>query len=137
MARDLHPVLSAGERRALVREGLDHFNAGRYYEAHESWEEIWRSTRPEPKELFRGLIQVAVGLYHHHSRGNPDPAGRVLARGLRRIEAYPQGTEGLDLDTLRAGARRWEGWLADPHGAPPQPPRLSLLGDDAGPCQDP
>lgn len=124
MGRVLHPVLTAAERGALLREGIDHFNAGRYFDAHESWEEIWRSTTPEPKELFRGLIQVAVGLYHHHVRGKAAPARRVLARGLRRLERYPQGTEGLDLDALRTAARRWEGWLAAPGGTPPPPPQL-------------
>lgn len=124
MSRVLHPVLSSDQRRALVREGIEHFNARRYFEAHEAWEEVWRSTTPEPRELWRGLIQVAVGLYHHHTRGNRGPARRVLARGLRRLEAFPQGTEGLDLDALRAEARLWDAWLSDPRGAPPPPPEI-------------
>jgi MFS family permease len=124
VARPLHPELTAAERRALLEEGIAHFNAGRFFDAHESWEEIWRSTTPEPKELWRGLIQVAVGLHHHLVRGNPAPARRVLARGLRRLEAFPQGAEGLDLDALRAAARAWEDWLARPEGDPPPLPTL-------------
>lgn len=120
MGRALHPVLAAAEREALAAEGVESFNAGRFFDAHESWEEIWRSTTPEPRELWRGLIQIAVGLYHHLERRNPAPARRVLARGLRRVERLPQGTEGLDLDALCTAARRWEAWLADP--APPAPP---------------
>lgn len=128
MARILHPVLTASERAALVAEGIEHFNAGRFFEAHEAWEEIWRSTTPEPRELWRGLIQVAVGLYHHETRGNPAPARRVLARGLRRLEDYPQGTEGLDLVGLRATAALWESWLAGPRRtAPPPRPRVERI----------
>lgn len=126
MARVLHPELTAAEQRALARAGIDHFNAGRYFEAHEAWEEIWRSTTPEPKELWRGLIQVAVGLYHHLERGNAAAARRVLARGLRRLERYPQGTEGVDLDALRAAARAWEAWLARPEGESPPLPRVAF-----------
>jgi hypothetical protein len=155
VARVLHPELTAAERRALARAGVDHFNAGRYFEAHEAWEEIWRS-RPAPEppaaedragapspppggeeregekeggcnnDLWRGLIQVAVGLYHHRERGNPAAARRVLARGLRRLEPYSQGTEGLDLDALRAAARSWQAWLAQPEGEPPPLPRLEI-----------
>ncbi len=126
--RVLHPDLAPQERSALLRAGIEHFNAGRFFEAHEAWEEIWRSTRPEPRELFRGLIQVAVGLYHFVERGNPAPARRVLARGLARVEPFPQGTEGLDLDRLCTGGRAWRDWLAAPAGEPPPLPRLSRHG---------
>lgn len=126
MARILHPELTAAERLRLIREGIDHFNAGRYFDAHEAWEEIWRSTTPEPKDLWRGLIQIAVGLYHHLERGNPSAARRVLTRGLRRLEPFPQGTETLDLDALRAGARAWEVWLTHPAGDPPRLPCVEL-----------
>lgn len=129
MARVLHPELTAADRRRLVREGVDRFNAGRFFDAHEAWEEVWRSTTPEPKDLWRGLIQVAVGLYHHLERGNPAAARRVLARGLRRIEPFPQGTEGLDLDALRAAARLWQDWLTDREGDPPPLPRVELARD--------
>lgn len=128
MARALHPELTAAERSAHLREGMEHFNAGRFFEAHESWEEIWRSTTPEPKDLWRGLIQVAVGLHHYLVRGKPAPARRVLARGLRRLEAYPQGTEGLDLDTLRVAARAWEGWLMRSEGEAPPLPEARFVG---------
>ena len=126
MGRPLHPDLTAAERAALAEEGRERFNAGRFFDAHESWEEIWRSTAPEPTELWRGLIQVAVGLHHHVVRGKPAHARRVLGRGLRRLEPFPQGTEGLDLDTLRAAARTWEAWLARPEGEPPPLPSLGL-----------
>lgn len=124
MARVLHPELTAAKRRRLVRTGIDCFNSGRFFDAHEAWEEVWRSTTPEPKELWRGLIQVAVGLYHHLERGNPAAARRVLARGLRRLEPFPQGTEGLDLDLFRAAAHAWQGWLGEPVGDPPPLPRV-------------
>jgi hypothetical protein len=132
----LHPVLTADQRKDLVRAGVEHFNAGRYFEAHEAWEEIWRSTTPEPRDLWRGLIQVAVGLYHHVARGNPAPAHRVLARGLRRVAAYPQGIEGLDLEGLRAGARAWEAWLERAEGAPPERPRLRWTDVGTGGAED-
>lgn len=127
MPRALHPELTAAERSAHLREGMEHFNAGRFFEAHESWEEIWRSTTPEPRDLWRGLIQVAVGLHHHLVRGKPAPARRVLARGLRRIESYPQGTEGLNLDALRAEARAWEEWLGHRECDPPPLPELRTV----------
>jgi predicted metal-dependent hydrolase len=60
MRADLHPDLDPAERRRLVRLGVDLFNRGDFFEAHEVLEEVWRSTRPEPRDLFQELIQVAA-----------------------------------------------------------------------------
>lgn len=124
MPTALHPELPAAERDRLLREGVSRFNAGRYFDAHESWEEIWRSTTPEPAELFRGLIQVAVGLYHYVVREKPAPARRVLARGLRRVEPFAPRAEGLDLARFVDEAAAWEAFLAAGAGEPPPRPRL-------------
>ena len=75
------------------------------------WEEVWRSTTPEPKELLQGLIQVAVGMVHHRDRGRPAVARRVLAKGRRRVEPYAPAALGLDLDALLASVDGWSRWL--------------------------
>src|SRR6185503_690713 len=80
MTSALHPELEPEERRLLLLRGVELFNAARFYEAHEVWEEVWRSTTPEPKDLLQGLIQVAVGMVHHRDRGRPAVARRVLAK---------------------------------------------------------
>lgn len=123
----LHPDLTPRQRRRLIREGIERFNTGRYYDAHESWEEVWRSTTPEPADLWRGLIQIAVGLYHFEVRNKPAPARRVLARGLDRVERFPQGSEGLDLERLCREGRAWHEWLDSGRGDPPPRPRLRLI----------
>jgi pSer/pThr/pTyr-binding forkhead associated (FHA) protein len=50
-------------------EGITHFNARRYFEAHESWEEIWLRSSGEAKIFYQMLIQAAVGL-HHYEKAN-------------------------------------------------------------------
>ncbi|PYQ54387.1 MAG: hypothetical protein DMF53_29615, partial [Acidobacteria bacterium] len=60
--RVLHPEISQEERERLFRVGIDLVNRGQFFAAHEAWEEIWRSTTPEPRGLFQGLIQVAAAL---------------------------------------------------------------------------
>ena len=137
MTRELHPVLTPARRAELVREGTELFHAGRYFEAHEAWEEIWRSTTPEPRELFQGLVQLAAAFHHLNERKRPDVARRVLAKarrrlvGLRRADAdvEPAGASTasardpapLDLPALLVQIERWEDWLADDAGEPPPP----------------
>ncbi|RMH16889.1 MAG: DUF309 domain-containing protein [Acidobacteria bacterium] len=125
--RSLHPELTPARRRALFRRGLELFDAGRYFECHEAFEEIWRSTTPEPRDLFQGLIQVAVGLHHWHARRRPDVARRVLAKGRRRLAPLAPACRGLDLHDLLAAVAAWESWLAHPSGQPPPAPRIAVV----------
>jgi hypothetical protein len=122
----LHPDLAPEERRRLLLAGVDHFNAGRFFEAHEVWEEVWRSTEPEPKELLQGLIQVAVGMVHHRDRGRPAVACRVLAKGRRRIEPHAPMALGLDLAALLDSVDGWSRWLEHRDGEAPPLPRLRV-----------
>ncbi|HEV8632355.1 MAG TPA: DUF309 domain-containing protein [Thermoanaerobaculia bacterium] len=126
---ELHPVLSAEQRAALVRGGTEHFHAGRFFDAHEAWEEIWRSTTPEPRDLFQGLVQLAAAFHHLQVRRRPDVARRVLVRARRRLAALSGDAGGLDLGALLPQLSAWDAWLAAPVG--PAPPMPSLSWRDA------
>ena len=128
--RELHPDLSPEDRRILFQRGIDLFNAQRFYDCHEAFEEIWRSTTPEPRDLFQGLIQVAVGFYHDLERQRPDVARRVLAKGRRRLELLSSqdlGEFGIDLMGLLASVMAWEHWLETCEVPRPPLPKLRRL----------
>lgn len=128
-SRHLHPELTPEERRNFFLRGVELFNERRFFECHEAFEEIWRSTTPEPRNLFQGLIQVAVGFYHHVERRRRDVACRVMAKGRRRLTNLEPEAEqefGLDVASLVEAALRWEAWLAEPDGPAPEVPRLTL-----------
>ena len=50
-------------------EGIDCFNRGAYFQAHEVWESVWMEEGGTAKDFYKGLIQVAVCL-HHFGNGN-------------------------------------------------------------------
>jgi len=88
------------------RKGLEQFNRRRFFDAHETWEEIWLPT-PEPEKTFlQGIIQVAAA-FHHYTRGNHAGTRSLLQAGLKKLERFPKTHRGLQLEELRAAARRW------------------------------
>jgi uncharacterized protein len=89
------------ENHRLARE---HFNAGRFFPAHEAWETAWKQARgTEEAELFKGLSQLGAG-YVHLLRGNAHGAITLLRRAARRVGRYPAGTRGVDTLAVAASA---------------------------------
>lgn len=122
--RVLHPDLTAGERERLFREGIGLFNRGRFFESHETWEEIWRSTTPEPKDLFQGLIQVAAAMHQFLDLKRDQGPLRTLAKARQRLESYAPTGLGLDLADLLQQVESWQSWLEHRQGDPPPVPVL-------------
>ena len=122
--RVLHPDLSAAERECFFGEGIALFNQGRFFEAHEAWEEIWRSTTPEPKNLFQGLIQVAAALHQFLDLNRIDGPRRTLAKARMRLEPYVPIALGIDIEDLLEQVGRWETWLEQREGEHPPTPAL-------------
>ena len=78
--------------------------AGRYWEAHESLEDLWREC-PYPLRLFHyALIKVAVGLLHVERRSAP-PAERQLTQAALYLEPFTPAFAALDTGTILAQVR--------------------------------
>jgi predicted metal-dependent hydrolase len=101
------PVLQEDERRAFEK-GVAEFNAGQYFECHDTLEDLWSGVRGPSRDFFQGLIQVAVA-FHHLTRGNLAGAESLLQRAQGRLAKYPDRYYGFDLERLRA---ELFGWLA-------------------------
>jgi predicted metal-dependent hydrolase len=81
--------------------GLEHIRAGRYFEAHEELELVWRAAPPEERDFYQGLVHVAVAWYQA-GRGRPVGTERQLEKAIRRLEPYEPVHRGVDVAALRA-----------------------------------
>jgi uncharacterized protein len=72
----------------LLGDGINFFNAGRYFEAHEAWEDLWREAEGPVRLFYQGLVQAAVGL-HHLGKGNLTGARAQLTKSVSKLEQYP------------------------------------------------
>ncbi len=99
------------------QEGIAHFNRGEYFEAHESWEEVWLKAAEPEKTFLQGIIQIAAA-FHHYNRKNLRGAKSLLRAGLAKLERFPARRRGIALESLREAVRRWLASL-DAGKAPP------------------
>jgi predicted metal-dependent hydrolase len=85
---------------AHVIEGLELYNAGEYFKCHEVLENAWRAEKGPIRELYRGILQVAVG-YYHIQRGNYIGARKMFKRCRRWLAPFPDTCQGINLAGLR------------------------------------
>jgi uncharacterized protein len=88
----------------LLTEGINFFNSGRYFEAHEAWEDLWRGSQEPVRLFYQGLIQAAVGL-HHLARGNFNGANAQLFKAIAKLEQYPDAFLEIDNKQLAEDLR--------------------------------
>lgn len=125
--RVLHPVLTSEERKRLFWEGINLFNRGEFYDSHEVWEDVWRSNKPEPRDLFQGLIQVAAAIHQFRDLKRQDGPRRTLAKARQRLEPYAPAACGLDVGSLLTAVGAWQSWLEHRQGDPPPEPLIHVL----------
>ena len=103
----------SSEETALLEEGAGLFDAGKFWHAHESWEDLWNDLkrRAAPIEeilLVQGLIQTAALLLHYERHNEvgvrkqwakltPKLSGWTLAWGID-IARHVEVVEGYALD---------------------------------------
>ena len=91
--------------RTYFLEGVSHFNAREFWEAHESWETIWLVAESDIEQFLQGMIQLAAA-YHHVKRGTHRGAVRLFEAALRRLEPFPRRFSGIDRSAAEETARR-------------------------------
>ncbi len=116
--KDLPTVIAANARRIDAeiletacqgplsekgRRGLELFNTAEYFEAHEWLEAAWNEDPSPGRELYRGILQVAVA-YFHITRGNYPGAAKLFLRRRQWLDPLPDVCRGVDVQALRLQA---------------------------------
>lgn len=89
--------------------GVSHFNACEFWEAHESWEQLWLAAESDLTIFLQGLIQLAAA-YHHVKRGTLPGAVRLFDSALDKLQRFPMRYCGIDRAEAEIAARRDRAW---------------------------
>ncbi|HUF52581.1 MAG TPA: DUF309 domain-containing protein [Dehalococcoidia bacterium] len=104
------------DHEAELAKALREFNSWRFYDCHETLEDVWREAggkamgkglgqRDELADFYQGVIKVAAG-FHHLFRGNYEGVMKVLGDAPRLLAPYRPRTAGVDVDGLLADVER-------------------------------
>ena len=101
--------------------GVDLWNRGFFWEAHEAWEEPWRAAGRDTAagRALQGLILLAAAAVKHEL-GARAPGRRLAARGARLLSEGPPSRPGFDPRAFAVAVVMWVG------GARAAPPLLRL-----------
>jgi uncharacterized protein len=102
---DLDAACAAPSPPELAR-AIEEFNAGEFFEQHETLELLWRATPGEIRHLYEGILQVGVGMHHLFKNHNFHGAVVKLDHGIQLLSAFPALCHGVDVARLRRDAAR-------------------------------
>ncbi len=88
----------------LGRRGIEMFNAGEYYKCHDDLEAAWVADQGPGRDLYRGILQVAIALYQVQ-RGNYRGAVKMLLRVRQWLDPLPDVCRGVQVARLRENAQ--------------------------------
>ncbi len=111
---------------AGYERGLRLLEIGRWFEAHEAFEQAWRASESSERDFFQGLVHVAVAWYQA-GRANRVGCERQLEKAGRRLAPFDPVHRGLDVAELRRQVHAARGRFPDlpPLRVPTVPPPRS------------
>ncbi len=78
-------------------EAIDQFNREEYFECHETLEDLWRAENGRIRGLYKGILQIGVGIYHAR-RSNLKGALRLISSGMKLTSQFTPYCLGIDVE---------------------------------------
>lgn len=100
----MHKPMPLELERKLYYEGIQLFNDHEFFEAHETWEDIWHMAYGLKHDFYQGMIQCAVSLEHYH-RSNPRGVLSLYRSYQPKFKDLPAVFMGLDIPKFLGAMR--------------------------------
>jgi predicted metal-dependent hydrolase len=87
----------------LLIKGIHEFNAGAYFEQHETLETAWREEPGPIRQMYQGILQIGVA-YYQIQRQNYTGALRMFQRAWQYLDPLPDVCQGVNIAQFRIDA---------------------------------
>lgn len=102
----MNPGVLFGKREEkLFLEGIRLFNDRKFWEAHETFEDVWRAQKGDAKKLVQGFVQAAAALSYIAKR-RYESILYLLDKSVEKLSAMKDFLPGLEISSLIDSLRR-------------------------------
>lgn len=98
-----HPCLEAPPPG--LRQGVEEFNRGQFFECHETLEELWMAENRPIRRLYQGVLQIGVAFYHLRA-GRYRSVVSLLQGGSDYLRPFAPTCMGIEITGLLDSAAR-------------------------------
>ena len=85
---------------AQARLGIEYFNRGEYWLAHAALEDAWHEEDSPVRNLYKGILQMAV-VFYHASQQNYEGTIKMYQRSQKRLKNWSAICCGVNVSRLR------------------------------------
>lgn len=82
-------------------KGIQAFNQGEFYAAHEYFEDAWRETSDESRDFYRALLMLSGG-YFRLTEDRTDAAMKFFTRAIQWMEGFSNPYKDINTAAIKA-----------------------------------
>lgn len=91
--------------REFAEKGIQFFNEGKYFVAHESLEDAWHLEPDPDRRLYQGILQAGLA-YMHARNGNAKGVFSMYERCRVWLWPWPDHCRTIDVGQMKADLQR-------------------------------
>jgi len=101
------PALDEERARGRFDRAVAYWNAGRFWHAHEDWEDLWNEAHGAHRLWLQGLIQYAAAFVHFDRGFYARGFARLMEQATEKVRDYAGPTHHLDWPRLERDLAPW------------------------------
>lgn len=82
-----------------ILHGIELFNDGNFFEAHDFFEDIWIDCKTDDKKFFQSLVHISVGCFHLIS-GNYSGSKSQFEKFIDKVNRFSPIYYEIDIESL-------------------------------------
>ena len=95
----LRNILQNNIKEKLFIDGIALFNEKKFYDAHETWEELWSEYRLKDDLFIQGLIQLSVAFFHITNL-NLKGSSNLFKKCLPKLKKFPINHRNINVSEI-------------------------------------